>query len=355
MNHRAPPRSLACAVLLCLAAAGHVPAENLTVDGYARRLESLASLLDEGDIEEARSAAGSLAGCGIEYDGGSIIPDLDLLDAVAEVRTEHEAKRLCVRLRALESVLSEAGSLDLTASAPDAALLEQLRRLEASPPVPEGGEVPLPGSDLEVPDSLASRLEAGWEALRDAILEFARWLRRLFASPGGPKSVEGGASMILIVAALIAGVMIVIVLTALRALRQGDGRAGSGAISSIAPSRSTNDEDPLSRDQAEWERYAARLGEEGRTREAVRAWYHAVLVALFSASLLHHRKGRTNWEYVATLPPHLPWRPVFAEITRRFEREWYGRESSAHHDLDACAGDARRILDAVGRSFGGGS
>ena len=61
---------------------------------------------------------------------------------------------------------------------------------------------------------------------------------------------------------------------------------------------SQRDADPLSREQDEWEKYAAELAAAGRLREAIRAWYHAVLVGLFRAGLLHHHKGRTNWEYV---------------------------------------------------------
>ena len=72
-----------------------------------------------------------------------------------------------------------------------------------------------------------------------------------------------------------------------------------------------------------------------------------MLVALFRAGLLHHHKGRTNWEYVARLSPDTAWRPELIELTRRFDREWYGRERSSPEALRECASDARSILTQV--------
>jgi hypothetical protein len=115
------------------------------------------------------------------------------------------------------------------------------------------------------------------------------------------------------------------------------------------PIASKRDEDPLSRGATEWERYAAQLAASGRIREAIRAWYHAVLVTLYAAGILHFRKGRTNWEYVAALSPEIAWRSEFVTLTRRFEEEWYGRERSAIEALEDVSGHAREILDIVRR------
>ena len=78
-----------------------------------------------------------------------------------------------------------------------------------------------------------------------------------------------------------------------------------------------------------------------------------MLVALYGAAILHFRKGRTNWEYVATLPPTLPWRRGFIELTRRFELEWYGLAESTSEALDDCRGQARAILNTVARTSRG--
>jgi hypothetical protein len=116
---------------------------------------------------------------------------------------------------------------------------------------------------------------------------------------------------------------------------------------SSEPIRSTAaDDDPLSRESGKWELYAQELAAAGRRREAIRAWYHAVLVALFRSGRLEPRKGRTNWEHAARLSPELSWRPTFLEITRHFDREWYGRDASSAASLAECAGLARSLLDA---------
>jgi hypothetical protein len=72
-----------------------------------------------------------------------------------------------------------------------------------------------------------------------------------------------------------------------------------------------------------------------------------VLVSLFENGLLHHQKGRTNWEYAGQLSPELRWRPAFLDLTRLFDREWYGRRTSDAEAVRACAESARTILRAV--------
>ena len=83
----------------------------------------------------------------------------------------------------------------------------------------------------------------------------------------------------------------------------------------------------------------------------MRAWYHAVLVALYRTGFVHYRRGRTNWEYVSSLSPSLPARQGFSDLTRRFEREWYGREESDPEALAAVEEVASALLEGV-RSLG---
>ena len=98
------------------------------------------------------------------------------------------------------------------------------------------------------------------------------------------------------------GTIIVLVILAFEVVRRSRARQTEPVMAS-EPLSSKRDEDPLSRGASEWERYAAQLAAAGRLREAIRAWYHAVLVTLYGANILHYRKGRTNWEYVAGLAP----------------------------------------------------
>jgi hypothetical protein len=121
-------------------------------------------------------------------------------------------------------------------------------------------------------------------------------------------------------------------------------------LATSTPLRSSRDDDPLSRGATEWERYAAQLAADGRFREAIRAWYHAVLVTCYAAGILHFRKGRTNWEYIASLAASTEWRPELIRLTQRFEHEWYGAEQSSEEAFEDCSEHARNVLAAVAAS-----
>jgi hypothetical protein len=151
-----------------------------------------------------------------------------------------------------------------------------------------------------------------------------------------------------IVTAVVGLIVLAIIVLAIEVTR----RALRGKVEpplASEPSSSQRDEDPTSRETSEWERYAGQLATSGRFREAIRAWYHAVLVACYGAAILSYRKGRTNWEYIASLAPSIAWRPEFIRLTQRFEQEWYGSEQSSSEALEECSRRARRILDAVRR------
>ena len=60
-------------------------------------------------------------------------------------------------------------------------------------------------------------------------------------------------------------------------------------------------------------------------------------------------KGRTNWEYAHALPPSVPWRGRFEDLTFRFDVEWYGRTESTGEALAAFADGAAEILAALGQ------
>src|SRR6185369_14360275 len=150
------------------------------------------------------------------------------------------------------------------------------------------------------------------------------------------------------VTALVITIVVVMLIIAFEVLRRGR-RAKPATIAASDPIASKRDEDPLSRGATEWERYAAQLAEAGRIREAIRAWYHAVLVTCYSAGILSFRKGRTNWEYVSMMRAEVAWRPQFADLTRRYEREWYGRDESTGEALDDCSTRAQSILEHVRR------
>lgn len=333
-------RVLACTAFLALAsAAGGDTGRVLTVAGYRDELRAIDSALAAGDATGASERARELGSARVAFAGEEVAVDPSLVAAVtAAPAGSPQAAR--VRIRAVLR------GLDTAAPAvpdPDAELLRRAQRAEARSDLPSGGQV----SGMPVEPSLPQRfLDAVASALRtvgDAIDRFLTWLRKLWPQRKGPETASGLATTWTVMVLVIA-VAVVMALLAVAALRRST--AAEEPASRPEPS-SRRDADPLSREQEEWEAYAAELAAAGRTREAIRAWYHAVLVGLFRAGLLHHHKGRTNWEYVARLSPEWAWRPELIRLTRRFDQEWYGSERSAAESLRDCAAEARSILRQV--------
>jgi hypothetical protein len=234
----------------------------------------------------------------------------------------------------------------MSAAQADRKLLEQIAAEQEPPELPKGGVVPTK-LDRDVPllERIASAIADMWEWLRDKFLDFLDWLFDLLPRR---RNAAGKPTPGLhwIVWAVVGAILLVILYLAIDVLRRSRAR-GPVEVETSTPIGSKQDEDPLSRGALEWERYAADLAKAGRFREAIRAWYHAVLVTCYAAGILHFRKGRTNWEYIASLAPSLEWRPDAIELTRRFEQEWYGALHSTRDAYDTCSERARSVLDAL--------
>jgi hypothetical protein len=203
----------------------------------------------------------------------------------------------------------------------------------------------IPAAKTSVFELIGDYLRRAINWLGEKLERIVDWILKLW-----PKRQKGEERVFLGMPVVVWIVTLLVVATvafvAAYVLRRSRYRGSAPAVSA-APALSRRDEDPLSRDANEWEAYAAQLAGNGRFREAIRAWYHAVLVTLYRTGVVHYRKGRTNWEYVRTLSPDLAWRPRFVTITREFEREWYGRHEAGAENLDFCAREAKAILAAV--------
>jgi hypothetical protein len=212
--------------------------------------------------------------------------------------------------------------------------------------LPQGGRLP------EVQDgglmaALSGFLKPIADFFNDLLERLWKWFIRLFPEPNRDGSKLG--LDLRTVTALVVALALVLAGVGWRVLRHR--RRGPALVpAGPSPLPPAADDNPLSRESNEWERYARELAEAGRHREAIRAWYHAVLVALYRTGTLHHRKGRTNWEYVSAVPPGTSWRSGFAEMTRHFEREWYGRDSSETEALRESEAMAISILTTVRES-----
>ena len=318
----------------------------MTVQGYLGELEAIGKALDEGKLSDARRRARALLNRRIRYGKGWISPDRAVLAPLARKSDTGRARARRAKLGVLMEALRSEGASAGSGAAPDVALLEQLRKEEELAEIEKDGRAPAPfAKENRFTKWLAERLMVLGDRVAEIWDKLLDWLDGFFPGKRAPLlSGPGGTKLMVAVVVVVAALTLFLV--AYHVLRSR-GQRGPWSLASSGPARSSRDEDAFSRSAAEWERYAAELAAGGRAREAIRAWYHAVLVQLYRGGMLHYRKGRTNWEYAYSLSPGLPWRRQFLELTRRFEREWYGRESSAPNEVRACAESAGRILDAV--------
>lgn len=315
-------------------------AGSLSVAGYVAALDGLRAALEAGRLEEARAGAALLRERDVVWAGEPLATDPSVLDAVTEVQTSAEAGLEAARLRRLSVALGSGEGSEAVEAHPDV-----LSRVEPGPPIEKGGETPnVRVAPLTFPEWMKSAFggAAGW--VIDALRKIRQWLGRLLPRLEVTEQGDAGttAMVAIVFAAVVAALLAVL---AVRSLRRERGTTNEGVSSQIRSS--SGDDDPLSRETSEWETYALELAGQRRWREAIRAWYHAVLVALFRSGVLHHQRGRTNWEYVSRLSPDLGWRPGFVALTRRFDREWYGRRTSDDGALADCAREAQGVLRAV--------
>lgn len=331
----------AIAALLAL-----VGPETISLDEYRDRLAAIRSAVDGRDLEAARSRASELLSVRVRHGGGTFDPDPTVLRRVADAKDLPAAREAARAVSALHQALDAV--VPGSPAPPDAARLERLRREEAERSLDPAGAVggpelhapPIPRSLRERILDLMRRIS---EVVGDWVQKLFKWLAQLLFGGAGLVGSAGGVSYLVL--GLVLAVVGIVALVAFIGLRQ---RGGPAPVSSSAvPAASGKDEDPLSRTSSEWERFAAELMGSGRFREAVRAWYHAVLVTLFRSGLLHYRKDRTNWEYAYALGPELPWRPGFVEATRTFEQVWYGRREAPRETAEVYASDARDILEKL--------
>jgi hypothetical protein len=333
------------APLFVMLLASSLQAATLTLGEYEAALTRMRTFIDAGQVDAARAEAKALAGSDIESPNGRFQADSTLLAEVnaAKPRDLGVENRINITLSLLRRSTSE------KPIAVDSALMRRLQKEQTLPELPRGGDI----RGVQVQDPLPKRIAeairkaAAWIA--DKVVKLLDWLMKFWPDNETKKKPAASSRMRWTIGALVVLIILVLGVLAFEVIRRSRKSAPS-LVEQSAPLGSSRDDDPLSRGANEWERYAAQLAAAGRRREAIRAWYHAVLVTLYGANVLQFRKGRTNWEYVAALRPEIAWRPRMIELTRRFEEEWYGSDQSSEDALDECSATARHILDAVRRT-----
>jgi hypothetical protein len=334
-------------LVLLLLAASPLQAATMTLADYQAALTRIRSFLETGNVDAARAEGKALAGNEVDSPNGRFKADSTLLAEVNAAKPHDGGveSRIDATLASLRRVAPS------KRIAVDAALMQRLQREQALQELRRGGDIQ--GVKVEAP-ILTQIGEAIVKAARwvgDEVVKFADWLSRFWPDSETKRLKKPAASpgMRWTIGGLVALIILVLGVLAFEVIRRSR-KAAPNQVEESAPLGSSRDDDPLSRGANEWERYAAQLAAAGRTREAIRAWYNAVLVTLYGANVLQFRKGRTNWEYVAALHPEIAWRPRFIHLTRRFEEEWYGSDQSSADALDECGAAARHIVDAVRRA-----
>jgi hypothetical protein len=334
-------RRLAIVIAMFLVCGNASAQTSFSLDQYVSALQRVHALIAANQAEAAKSEAATLKGAEIVSSRGNFHADESLLAAIAQARGTDPAL-----LARIELTVAELRGGQTRESAPDPKLLQQVAAEQDVPELARGGELTAPSID-EVPliERVLKSIGESFRWIGRKVVQFIDWLLGFL-----PRRADGESGtttgMRWIVIAVVALIVIGIVFLAVEVTRRAR-RGNAQTVTSSAPMRSTRDDDPLSRGATEWERYAEQLAAAGRFRESIRAWYHAVLVTSYAAGVLHFRKGRTNWEYIASLPASTAWRPELIRLTQRFEQEWYGSDQSSEEALDICSASAKRILDEL--------
>lgn len=319
---------------------------------YLRRLESLSGALRRQDGSDARRQAEDLRRYRVRLGDRYLTVDHSLLSLVAEEADSPAAyeviERLEVQRGELAAVIDQGIAAAPAEGQVDGDLLATIEEEQRAEALRASGRLP----ELEVPQTLWRNRFTIWLGERLAWLgeKLGQWVEWLLEQWVTEQRAEQSAARLdaRLVTALVVALVLLIAWLAFRWLRGSRGAPSMAASSSEnLLSQAQGDDNPLSREGSEWELYAEQLAAAGRLREAIRAWYHAVLVHLYRGGLLHYRKGRTNWEYVAALPARLAWRSRFIELTRHFETEWYGRGASSEDALERCRRAAGEILQRL--------
>jgi Domain of unknown function (DUF4129) len=338
--------ALATSVIALLLVCGNAYATTtLTIEQYISTLQRLHSLIAANQLEVARTEAEALTGSEIVSPLGNFHADDSLLAAIAQARGADRALLARIEL----TIVELGGAATAVDAAPDPKLLRQVAAEQEVPELARGGElVPPPVPEVPLIERALRSVGETFKWIGKKIKQFIDWLSEFLPDrlTEGPGATVGMRWIVIAVVALIVIAIVFLAVEVIRRARRGEAQT----LASSALLRSASDDDPLSRGAMEWERYAAQLAAAGRYREAIRAWYHAVLVTCYAAGALHFRKGRTNWEYIASLSAATPWRPDFIRLTQRFEQEWYGSEQSTEDALDDCSNGAKSILEELQRS-----
>lgn len=345
------PLRLPLAAAVAFASLASASAAEMTFGQYSRALRDLLATASSGDAPAAGAEAQRLLGYRIACSDGSVSPDTTVLKRLAEARDEASLREILPRLESLVAATQSDADVSEIRLSTDARLLKRIRAEQASDDPRRGGGVGPRAPEMTLPQWLSETISDLWEGLHGVLTDIWNWLRRFFDVGRSTSDALSGGRLRTLIVVIVIAVAAVLAYALYTALRRGAVEVPH-ETSSAALATSGRDADPLSRSPTEWERYAEQLHAAGRSREAIRAWFHAILVTLFKAGQLHYRKGRTNWEYAYSLSPEVAWRREYVELTREFERHWYGADTAPSESSRSYGLRSQTVLEAVHSSRG---
>lgn len=321
-------------VAAALAAAGAAP---LDVGDYRERLRALEATLLSGDRPAAAQEARALLQRNVRWGDETLPVDGSVLLPMTDVHREGVAAPLHALIAALSSARQEAPGPRLDRRALAALALGLAER----PAKGSADETSLAG--LPFHQQLRGWVQSAGSWVKARLQQAWRWLLKWFRKWWAQRPEGEEKASAHLVVPVVVGVGLILLLVGLAALLGMRGRRPEPSQERVAPAKDV-DTDVLSRSGDGWVERAQALSRDGRYREAIRAWYHALLVSCYRSGLLHHRPGLTNWEYARSLGQDVPWRGQFAELTGRFDLEWYGRAQSSAEALESFAGETGVLL-----------
>ena len=173
--------------------------------------------------------------------------------------------------------------------------------------------------------------------VRDSALEkFGNWLKHLFESAANLKARSAWVGRVL-VWGFVLGVCIALVYSLLRLERRWRVRL-TPDIDRPAPGAAS------ARDWQLWLEDARRAAASGLWREAIHFVYWAAISRLESRRLWPADRARTPREYLALVAPEDPRQPGISQLTRSFERFWYGGRAAAESDYKIAESVANTLI-----------
>lgn len=179
-------------------------------------------------------------------------------------------------------------------------------------------------------------------SVSDSVLEkIGNWLNHFFESVANLKSRSAWVGRT-IVWGFIIGVCLALAYSLLRLERRWRVRLTPEGDSLPAPGAAS------ARDWQLWLADARRAAAEGEWREAIHFLYWAAISRLESRRLWPADRARTPREYLALVAQEDPRKPGLSQLTRTFERFWYGGRSAGETDYKQAESLATTLI-------GGGS